>query len=107
MPLHVSTRTLKLAVFGAGTGRSPHDLSRFMLPLGFQLEAVKRECSKFVVVMRSERFKSSRKMSTPGRCNYLRNIVVSEIFKTHQNGFLCYESAALTVELRAPRGLTT
>jgi hypothetical protein len=56
----------------------------------------RNQCSKFVVVIGSEWFKSSTNGSTPGRCARLNNIVESTIFKTSQDGLLFYESAALT-----------
>jgi len=54
------------------------------------------QCSKFVVVVGSERCKTKMNESTPGRCNCLNDIVESRIFKTSQNVPLFYESAALT-----------
>ena len=65
------------------------------------------DCSKFVVVLCSERFNSGANGSRPGRCNCLRNIVKSRIFRTSQKSLQVYESAALTAELRAPRGVTS
>jgi hypothetical protein len=52
------------------------------------------QCSKFVVVIGSKRFKSSTNEAVP--CICLNDIVESPIFKTRQNGLLFYESAALT-----------
>jgi hypothetical protein len=54
------------------------------------------QCSKFVVVIGSERCRTKMNESTPGRCIFSNDIVESTIFKTKQNGPLFYESAALT-----------
>jgi len=69
----------------------------------FQAEDEQKHCSKFVVVLGSEPAKSNTDGSSPLRCNSLRNIVESEIFRTRQKSGQVYESAALTAELRAPR----
>ena len=61
-----------------------------------KMEMGKPPRSKFVVVIRSERFNSGINGSTPVRCNCFRDIVKSTIFRTAQNGALNYESAALT-----------
>jgi hypothetical protein len=53
-------------------------------------------CSKFVVVIGSERCRTRMNGSNPGRCICLTDVVESEIFKTGQNGPLSYESDALT-----------
>jgi hypothetical protein len=50
----------------------------------------RQHCSKFVVVRRSERVKSGTDGSSRLRCNYLGNIVKSEIFRTSQiSGQVC------------------
>ena len=56
----------------------------------------KDHCSRFVVVIGSERLKSRTNGSTHVSCKWLRNIVAYTIFKTRQNRPLSYESAALT-----------
>jgi hypothetical protein len=53
-------------------------------------------CSKFVVVIGSERRKSSTNGSTLDRCICLKNIIESKIFRTDQKSNLFYESDALT-----------
>jgi hypothetical protein len=53
-------------------------------------------CSKFVVVIGSESCRTRMNESNPERCICVSDIVESKIFKTGQNGPLCYESAALT-----------
>jgi hypothetical protein len=58
-------------------------------------------CSKFVVVSGSERFRTETNASGPERCNCLKNIVKSAIFRTGQKRIQDYESAALTAELQA------
>jgi len=65
-----------------------------------------KQCSKFVVVLGSEPARSGPDGSNPLRCNCLRNIVESEIFRTGQKSVQVYESAALTAELRALRHST-
>jgi hypothetical protein len=61
-------------------------------------------CSKNVVVVGSERVKSVIEGSNPDRCNCLRNLVLSTIFRTGQKSRQVYESAALTAELQAHGG---
>jgi len=53
-------------------------------------------CSKFAVVIGSERVKSRTNGSTRAHRKWLRNIVEYTIFKTSQKSRQCYESAALT-----------
>ena len=48
------------------------------------------ERSKSVVVLRSKQFTSDTNGSSPLRCNCLRNIVASEVFRTsQQSGQVC------------------
>jgi hypothetical protein len=54
------------------------------------------QCSNFVVVFGSERFKTGMKGPTLACCICLTSIVESEIFKTGQQSSMFYESAALT-----------
>src|ERR1035437_9387861 len=58
------------------------------------LDLTADHCSRFVVVIGSERFKSGTNDSTRGRCNWLRNIVAYTIFITSHKSRQCYESAA-------------
>lgn len=57
---------------------------------GVGLDRGQVHCSEFVVVLGSERIKSGTEGSSTVRCNYLRNIIESEVFRTSQkSGQVC------------------
>jgi hypothetical protein len=67
---------------------------------------LKKGCDKNVIVLRSNRFKSSTNGSTPGRCNWLRSIVKSKIFITRQIIPLFSETRGREFELPQARHLS-